>query len=213
MNYQKTQIFYIHWWMTFKSKQDYLNFLKNREISIFPRIKRNNDYLDKSLWEKFEIIRPRMPMQDDAKYDEWKIHFERHFEYLNDNIILIWSSLWWIFLSKYLSENLFPRKIISVYIICAPFDDSLDKEDLAWWFELWEDLSMIYKNCSKINFMFSKDDDCVSIWHCEKYKKKLPDANYIVYESKNWHFKIETFPEIVEMIKNDLNFNFNKNNV
>ncbi len=52
--------------------------------------------------------------------------------------------------------------------------------------------------------MFSKNDDCVPVSHAEKYRKKLKNANIIIYENKNLHFKIEKFPEIVEMIKRDI---------
>jgi hypothetical protein len=51
--------------------------------------------------------------------------------------------------------------------------------------------------------MFSKDDAIVPISHADKYKKKLKNANFIIYESKNGHFKIPEFPEIIEMIKAD----------
>ncbi|MEK6903845.1 MAG: hypothetical protein AABW64_04330 [Nanoarchaeota archaeon] len=43
----------------------------------------------------------------------------------------------------------------------------------------------------------------VPVSHAEKFRKKLKNANIIIYESKNGHFKISEFPEIVTMIKND----------
>jgi len=84
----KHQILMIHGGMTFKNQKDYLDFLKTREISIKKKIRWAEGYLDKELGKKFEIIRPRMPQSDDAKYEDWKIHFERHFPYLRNNIII-----------------------------------------------------------------------------------------------------------------------------
>jgi hypothetical protein len=104
-NKMKTQIFFIHGGMTFKNKEDYLKFLKTREISTDKKIKWHGEYLGKKLGKNFEIIKPRMPLQDYAKYDEWKISFERYFPYLRDNVILIGESLGAIFLAKYLSEK------------------------------------------------------------------------------------------------------------
>jgi predicted alpha/beta hydrolase family esterase len=52
--------------------------------------------------------------------------------------------------------------------------------------------------------MFSKDDDVVPLSHAEKYRKKLNKANIIIYKSKNGHFRIAEFPEIVKMIKRDV---------
>ena len=76
---KKTQVFMIHGGMTFKNKADYLRFLKTRPISIEKKIRWGDDYLDKELGKSFEIIRPRMPLQDNAKYDDWKIYFERQY--------------------------------------------------------------------------------------------------------------------------------------
>jgi len=145
-----------------------------------------------------------MPLQDNSKYDEWKIWFERHIPLINDNVILIGNSLGGIFLAKYLSENKFSKKLLSVYLVCPPFDDTLIGEDLVGGFELQDDLSMIEENCSNVNLLFSKDDDVVPVSHADKYKNKLKNANIVIYDDKNGHFKVEEFPEIVEMIRNDL---------
>ena len=201
---KKTQILMIHGGMTFKNRKDYLYFLKNREISIEKKVRWSEDYLDKELGNNFEIIRPRMPLADNAIYEEWKIHFERYFPYLKDNIILIGNSLGGIFLSKYLSENEFPRKIISTYLICAPFDNTLGGEYLVGGFNLKKDLSLIEKNSKNLYLLFSKDDDIVPVSHAKKYEKKLKNARIIIYKSKNGHFKVSKFPEIVKMIKEDV---------
>ncbi|MFH1607721.1 MAG: hypothetical protein ABIA78_01160 [archaeon] len=90
---EKTQIFFVHGGMTFKNHEDYLDYLRKRSISIEEKIKWGDQYLKRTLGEDCQIIKPRMPLQDNAKYEEWKIHFERHFDHLKDNIILIGSSL------------------------------------------------------------------------------------------------------------------------
>src|SRR3989344_4173979 len=107
----KTKIFLIHGGETFKNRKDYLHFLKTRKISIKEKISWSSDYLKKKLGKNFEVIKPRMPLQDNARYDDWKIHFERYLPKLKNHIILIGSSLGGIFLAKYLSENKFPKKI------------------------------------------------------------------------------------------------------
>ena len=204
MKRKKIQIILIHGGMTFKSKKDYLDYLKNRKISIKKKIKWSDDYLDKKLGRSFEIIRPSMPLKENAKYNEWKIHFERYFPYLRNNLILIGSSLGGIFLAKYLSENNFPKKIISTYLICPPFDNTLPEEDLVGGFKLKSNLSLIEKNLPRLSLLFSKDDDVVPLSHARKYEMKLKHAKIIIYKSKKGHFKISTFPEIIRMIKSDL---------
>jgi predicted alpha/beta hydrolase family esterase len=204
MTKKKIQIFFIHGGMTFKNYKDYLHYLKTRDISIKEKIYWSNEYLKKRLGKDFEIIKPRMPLSENAKYDEWKIHFERYFPQLRNNIILIGSSLGGIFLAKYLSENRFPKNILSTYLVCPPYDNSIPEEDLVGGFKLKPDLSLIEKNSKKIHLLFSKDDDVVPVSQAKKYEKKLKNANIVIYESKNGHFKISKFPEIIRMIKEDV---------
>src|SRR3989344_3374819 len=201
---KKTQILMIHGGMTFKTQKDYLKFLKTRNISLEKKIRWADDYLDKKLGKDFDIIRPRMPLQDNAKYEDWKIYFERFIPYLKNKFILIGCSLGRIFLSKYLSENKLPKKALSVYLVCPPYDDTLIGEDLAGGFNLKSDISLLEKNCKNLYLFFSKDDDCVPVSHADKYAKKLTNANIVIYNSKNGHFNITEFPEIVKMIKNDI---------
>lgn len=203
MKYHKTQVFFIHGGMTFKNKKDYLNYLKTKSVTLHKKTRWSGDYLDKALGNRFDVIKPRMPLQENAKYNERKIFFERYIPLLNPNCILIGSSLGWIFLAKYLSENKFPKKILSVYLICPPFDNTSPAEDLVWWFTPWSDLSLLEKNCKNLYLLFSEDDDIVPISHAEKYRKKLTQAKIIIYNDKNGHFMISEFPEIIQMIKKD----------
>lgn len=199
-----TQIFIIHGGMTFKNKKDYTDWLKTRIVSIKKKTTWSDKYLEKKLGKDFDIIRPRMPLQDDAKYKDWKIFFERHFPYFRNNIILIGTSLGGIFLAKYLSENKFPKKIKAVFMICPPYDNTIHGEDLAGGFKLGRDLSLIENNSKKTYLLFSKDDPTVPFSHADKYRKKLNNSKIIVYENKNGHFRISEFPEIVKIIKTEI---------
>lgn len=207
---KKLQIFMIHGGETFKNQKDYLYYLKNRSVSIEKTPKWAVEYLDKKLGKKFEIIRPRMPLQENAKYKEWKLYFERFIPLLKNNVILIGNSLGGIFLAKYLSEHKFPKKILATYLVCPPFDNTLSgplvkiKEDLVGGFKLKANLSLMEKNSKNLTLLFSKDDDVVPVSHAEKYRKKLKNSKIIIYKSKNGHFRIPKFPEIVKMIKSDI---------
>lgn len=204
MNKQKTQIFYIHGGSTFKNYKEYLYFLKTRVPSIDKKIGWNGDYLDKMLGDNFYIIRPRMPRQDGAKYNEWAIHFERFFPKLKDNLILIGESLGGIFLAKYLSENKFPKKILSTYLICPPFDNTLPADTLVGGFKLKSNLSSLERNSKNLYLVFSQNDGVIPVSHAKKYAAKLKNANIVVYKHIKGHFQISKFPEIVKMIKNDI---------
>ena len=188
--------------MTFKNKKDYLNYLKNRSVSIEKTPKWALEYLDKELGKKFDIIRPRMPLSENAKYSDWKLYFERFIPLLKNNVILIGNSLGGIFLAKYLSEHKFPKKILSTYLVCPPFDNTIPTEDLVGGFKLKSNLSLLEKNSKNLYLLFSKNDDVVPVSHAEKYRNKLKNAKIIIYKNKNGHFRVPKFPEIVKMIKN-----------
>lgn len=211
MHKEKTQILFIHGGMTFKNKKDYIHYLETKAIHKQKTPRREGEYLTKKLANECDIIRPRMPLEDNAKYNEWKIYFERYIPLLQDNCILIGRSLGGIFLAKYLSENKFPKRILSVYLVCAPFDNTSPTEDLVWGFRLWSDLSLLERNCKNLSLLFSSDDEAVPVSHAEKYRKKLPHATITIYDDKNGHFMIEKFPEIIEMIKKDINLTPSKN--
>lgn len=197
---EKTQIFIIHGGETFKNQKDYLNFLKTRKVFLKKGIYWVDKYLEEGLGNKFEIIRPRFPLQENVKYSDWKIYFERFIPLLKNNVVLIGNSLGGIFLAKYLSENKFPKKILSIYLICSPFRD----RNLVGGFRLKSDLSLIEKNCKDVTLMFSADDEVVPVSHAEKYRNKLKNSKIIIYKSKNGHFNISKFPEIIKMIKEDI---------
>lgn len=204
----KIKVLTVHGGMTFKNEKDYLHYLRTRKISLTKRVSWSGSYLEKNLGKRFEIIAPRMPLSDNAKYRDWKILFERYLPLLERghgrNFILIGSSLGGIFLAKYLSENKLRRKALSVYLVCPPFDNTVAGEDLVGGFKLKANLSLLEKNCKNLYLLFSADDDVVPVSHVEKYRKKLRNARIVIYKSKNGHFNVARLPEIVKMIKGDV---------
>ena len=196
----KTQIIVIRGGDTFETYEEYLSFLKDFQIDL--------DYINKKGWKRslqeklgddFEVISPRMPNSGNAKYLEWKIWFEKFFPFLNDEIVLVGHSLGGLFLTKYLSENIFPKKIKATFLVAAPFD-STDSEYTLGDFSLPNELTKFQEQGGEICFYHSKDDPVVPFVDLNKYKKELPGANFIVFEDRE-HFGQEEFPEIVEKIK------------
>ena len=193
----------VHGGMTFKSEKDYLLYLENKEVSTVSSPYWEAD-LEKKLGSKFEIIRPSMPLSENAKYRDWKIIFEKYIPLLRKDYILIGSSLGGIFLAKYLSENKLLKKALSVYIVCAPFDGDLPTEDLVGGFRLKSNLSMLEENCKNLYVMFSDDDDVVPVSHAEKYREKLKKAEILIYKDRMGHFSAPKFQEIINLIRKDV---------
>jgi len=87
LNMKKIRVLVVHGGMTFKNEKDYLHYLRTKKVSTEKRIYWTGDYLEKSLGKGFEIIVPRMPLQDNAKYRDWKIFFERYIPFLGRHFV------------------------------------------------------------------------------------------------------------------------------
>ena len=198
----QTQLIYIHGGGTHQNRSSFVKFIKHKlTISIEKKIKWSDDYLDHNLKKDFFVIKPAMPLKENARYLEWKIYFEKYLPFTSDGVVLVGFSLGAFFLVKYLSENIFPKKISGIFLIAPPFDNSLPGEELVGGFKLRQNLSKIYQNCTNIHFLFSLDDPVIPIEHARKFEQKLDQANYHYLANKNGHFKVSKFPEIIKLIK------------
>lgn len=199
--FMNNQVIVIHGGTTFDTYEDYISYLKNKEISL-EKLKPRKDWKDtlaEKLGDDYEVLLPRMPNGANARYEEWKLWFERIISFFNKDIILVGHSLGGIFLAKYLSENVISRKIKATILVAAPFDDENNEESLTD-FALPASLDKFAKQSEKIFLIQSKDDPVVSFEQLGKYKKALPNAKDIVFDQRE-HFNQETFPEIIDLIK------------
>lgn len=198
--FMKKQVVVIHGGDTFERYEEFLSFLKNFQIDPdYFKKKGWKDTLQYNLGDDFEVIAPNMPNKINAKYLEWKIWFEKYFPFLNDGVILVGHSLGGTFLTKYLSENLLPKKIKALILVAASFDDENSEESLND-FVLPTSLAKITKLADKIYLFHSKDDPVVPFEQVNKYKTALPNAEIIVFADRQ-HFNQEYFPELVELLK------------
>ena len=198
----KTQLVVIGGGTAFDTHEDYLAFLKNQEVGI-ETFKSRKDWkgsLQDELGNGFEVLAPQMPNKTNACYAEWKIWFERMMPFVSDDVLLVGHSRGGMFLAKYLSENTFPKRIKATVFVAAPFDDIGRGRSLAE-FQLPNSLEKFAQQGGKIYLLHSKDDPVVSFDHLEKYKHALPNAEARVFADKR-HFNQESFPEIVDLLKN-----------
>jgi len=192
----KKQIIIIHGGDAFDAYENYLDYLKNRQIDFEKYRNHTRDWkatLNDELGRDFEVILPAMPNKQNAKYLEWKIWFEKFISYFEAEVVLIGHSLGGMFLAKYLSENKFSKKIRALFLVAAPYVYGAD-------FILPKDLSKISGQSQKIFIYHSKDDSIVPFDDFTKYQDNLKNAAARVFEDKG-HFNQEKFPELVEDIK------------
>lgn len=185
----------------FPTYEAYFSFLKNFKAESVDYFKRGGDWkanLQETLGDKYEVLIPRMPNSNNAKYVEWVIWFEKMFPFLNDEVIIVGHSLGASFLAKYLSEERFPKKILATFLVSGPYDSDGDRPMVE--FILPSSLVLLEEQGGTISLYHSKDDPVVAFSELAKYKKALSNAKSNVFEDRK-HFNQESFPEIVTDIQ------------
>jgi hypothetical protein len=139
-----------------------------------------------------------------ASYKAWKIWFEKIFPYLNDEeLVLVWHSLWAMFLIKYLWENTFPKKIKQLHLISSVFDESDmdDDQKYSWDFAYDPKVIPYLENQVEEIFLYhSTDDGIVPYTHTEKIKAYLPKAKVITLTDRGHFIGQLQFPELLKNI-------------
>ena len=200
----KKQVVIIHGGDSYNTYKKYLSDLKSEKVDIeryFARRWKNE--LPRQLGKSFEIIAPRMPNAENARYLEWKLWFEKFIPFMRNGVILIGTSMGGAFLAKYLSENKFSKKIGATLFVSAPYFSGgmhyKDYETPKDWI-LPKSLSKIEKQGGKIFFYQNTDDELVPFRDLKRYAKVLPTATRRVFKGRGHSFGAK-FPEIVRDIK------------
>lgn len=200
----KKQVFYIHGGSAYSNHDDFLDVLRTRiprDLPGLPKSKKWTETFRDDLGADHEVFMPAMPNSQNAQYEEWKIWFERHFEYLEGEVVLVGWSLGAMFLCKYLIEEELPFSIKALILVAPPFEPvEGDNEDGGDFVFDTDDIQILTQKASKITIFHSKDDSIVPYDHALKYIEALPHAELVPFEDRN-HFLIAEFPELIEKIR------------
>lgn len=195
----KKSVVVIHGGDTYDTYDEYLEALR-----AFPVDERTltphrdwKDTLAEQLGDDYTVLRPAMPNKWNAKYQEWKIWFEKLLPFFPEQAIYIGHSLGGLFLAKYFSENMYIKRIVGLFLIAAPYDMA-GIESVAD-FKLAESLDILTKQTPLIYLYHSRDDEVVPIGEVEKYQKQLPNANVHFFDTDG-HFR-EELPELITDLK------------
>jgi len=194
----KQQILVIHGGDSYASYDDYLKEITDRPLQLeWMRSGRSwKGSLQEVLGASYDVLSPYFPLRENARYEEWKVVFEKVFELLDENVILIGHSLGGIFLAKYLSEHTPTKKIKALFLVAAPY--TMETPYSAE-FNI-TDAAPIQEKVSDVFIYHSKDDAVVSFTHAERYQKDIPLAHTRFFADKG-HFNMESLPEILDDIQ------------
>lgn len=195
----KKQLWIIGWWETFPNREKYLQFIESFDIN-FKKTKWWKSWLADWLYDTYESKRIFMPDTFNADYEAWKIIFEKHIDEIDTNreIFLIWHSLGWIFLVKYLSENKFPMQIAVLHLVAPVWTyPNSELHNTATFSFDYKNLKKIPSQVWQIHIWASEDDDIVNYEDSEKYFENLEKSQLHTFKNR-WHFLGSHFIELFE---------------
>lgn len=195
----KKQILVIHGGNAFEDYKEYLQYLRNRSISLATLQK--NDWkrsLRVDLGDLYDVYTPQMPNSQNARYAEWKIWFDRLIKLFDEGVILIGHSLGGIFLAKYLSEQTSPISIKATFLVAAPFNTEHNHPLVD--FNITQNLSHFEEQGGKIVLFHSSDDEIVPFSNLFSYQKELLESVSVTFNDRG-HFLQPEFPELIDHIK------------
>ena len=200
----KRQVVAIHGGTSFDTHEEYLEFLKTRELTLEKLRQGTVDWkasLPRELGDDWEVLLPKMPNGTNVRYLEWQIWFERVASFVRDDVVLIGHSLGGIFLVKYLAEHKFPKRITATILVAAPFDDGdIETGESLTEFRLPASLEGVAGQGGAIHLVYSSDDPVVPVAHVKKYEQALSDAQTTLFKDRG-HFNQPDFPELVSLIQ------------
>ena len=195
----RRQVIVIHSGDVFATHEEYIASLMAMIVDVERGQRKGwKNTLQEHLGDGYEVVSPRMPNANNAKYEEWKIWFEKYIPHMRDGTVLVGHSLGGIFLAKYLSENQLPVRIDATFLIAAPYD--LDSERRIVEFMLPESLALMEKQAGKLYLFQSSDDPVVAFGELAKYQRALPSAETVTFSDRG-HFDQESLPELNEHIR------------
>ncbi len=195
----KQQVFVIHGGTAFDTYEEYLVYLKGKEVSLEKLQGRDwKMNLQDHLGEGYDVFLPKMPNAQNAVYKEWCLWFEKFLPLLNDGVIFIGHSLGAVFLAKYLSEHNVTKKITATLLVAPPFNNDEGRELPQ--FSINGPIEKLAAQGGKVIIYHSKDDPVVDFSELKQYQDHLSGLETRVFEDRG-HFNMEDFPEIMRDIR------------
>lgn len=197
MTITKPQVCIIHGGTVYTNESDYLQGL--RDVSLtYDRLLYSGDW---KRWiaeqlQDFDVLLPSMPAKDNAKYDHWKLYFDKVAPYLQRDAVLVGHSLGGIFLAKYFTENIPAMPLQKLVLVAAPHSDTKSESLEGFTMDSFSGLNASFR---KIHILHSKDDSIVPVDDAYRYTEDLPHADLHLYVDRG-HFVAPTLPELIPII-------------
>lgn len=196
----------VHGGSCWTSYAEYIEDLKKTKLSpdFTPRRPWHKTLAEK-LGSSFKVLLLEMPNWQDAKYLEWKIWFEKALAVSGNAPVVIGHSLGGIFLIKYFSESVSPKKVAGIFLVGTPYRTFAEDPDFGD-FALKRPPHRLKHLGARVLFYHSQDDPFVAYADVKKYQDALPEAVIKTFKNRG-HFTQDNLPEIAEGIRSIASLN------
>jgi predicted alpha/beta hydrolase family esterase len=179
---------------SYQTQQDYLQALTTFEPRFSDGISYWKTNLITQLSDTHNVLIPRMPCVDNAKYTEWKIVFDKVLAATSQDIILVGHSLGANFLQAYLAEHQITKTIHQLHFVAGCISEGDFPEARDW--------DQVNRQAKRIHIWHSEDDHVVPYESAVYYNLKLEGSILHCFQNKG-HFNGQTeFPELLDQLKN-----------
>lgn len=198
----KKQVIFLNGWAPKENFQDYYQMLQKLDYNPYQEnFKNYNKTLWEYLGEEYEYLRAPFHDSDFADYQAWKIMFEKMIPYLNQEIILVATSLGGSFIFKYLWENLFPLKISKLFLLAPAIEDTPDEILGSFHFDFETAVQAVKRSAEIIYIYHSSDDTIVPLEQSEKIHAALSESIFRKFSGRGHWYLESRIPELEKDIK------------
>ncbi len=157
--------------------------------------------LQNELGSAYELHYPRMPLEEEAGYLDWKARIAEELAGLKSDAILVAHSVGGSILLKFLSEEYAERSVAGLFLIATPFfggDENWNYDELI----LPPAFAVSIATIPRIFLYHSRDDETVPFAHLALYAAKLPWAVIREFDGRGHQFGND-LTEVAHNIKDE----------
>jgi uncharacterized protein len=135
----------------------------------------------------YTVRYPKMPLEESAKYADWKAEIAAELSTLDDAVLLVAHSVGGSILLKYLTEEHVETPIAGLFLLAAPYfggDQSWSYPEMT----LPDDFAALLPPIPRICLYHSRDDEVVPFAHLALYAAQLPQAAVRAFDGRGHQF-------------------------
>ena len=142
--------------------------------------------LQDALGMEYHVIYPKMPNEEDPKYEAWKAQISKVLASSGGKVVLVGHSAGGSILLQYLLKENVAKPIAGIFLIAIPYWGPEDEEGDEY--TLHEGFASQLPKGLPIFLYHSRDDEWVTVAHLAMYAEKIPQATVREFDGRGHQF-------------------------